>query len=118
MLFLVFDIELVLLLPVSLSLSLINFYGFIISLIFFIVLTVGFILEIGSNAITTSNTKIDNPNNNLKSIISIPNNQIDQYKKSFNIILFPRQITQNPFISKLQLKLKLMLITLSKINLN
>ena len=52
MLFLVFDIELVLLLPVSVSLSSISTYGFAVAVIFFLILTVGFILEIGSNSIS------------------------------------------------------------------
>jgi NADH:ubiquinone oxidoreductase subunit 3 (subunit A) len=52
MLFLIFDIELVLLLPVSVSLSSISTFGFAIAVIFFLILTVGFILEIGSGAIS------------------------------------------------------------------
>jgi len=52
MLFLVFDIELVLLLPVSVSLSSISTFGFAIAVIFFLILTVGFVLEIGSGAIS------------------------------------------------------------------
>jgi hypothetical protein len=52
MLFLVFDIELVLLLPVSVSLSAIHTYGFSIAIIFFLILTVGFIFEIANDSIS------------------------------------------------------------------
>jgi NADH:ubiquinone oxidoreductase subunit 3 (subunit A) len=52
MLFLVFDIELVLLLPISVSLYSISTFGFVVAVVFFIVLTVGFILEISEGAIT------------------------------------------------------------------
>jgi NADH-ubiquinone oxidoreductase chain 3 len=52
MLFLVFDIELVLLLPISVSLRAVHTYGFIIAIIFFIILTIGFIVELATGAIT------------------------------------------------------------------
>jgi NADH-ubiquinone oxidoreductase chain 3 len=54
MLFLIFDLEILLLYPVALSLYQVNIFGFSIALIFFIVLTIGFILEIGSGAISLS----------------------------------------------------------------
>ena len=49
--FLVFDLEIILLFPITVSLSQVGIYGFSIALIFFIVLTVGFIMEIGSGAL-------------------------------------------------------------------
>lgn len=51
MLFLIFDLELILLFPVAITLLQVSTFGFSVSLIFFMVLTVGFILEIGSGAI-------------------------------------------------------------------
>ena len=51
MLFLVFDLEILLLFPIGLTLYQVSTFGFSIALIFFIVLTIGFILEIGSGAI-------------------------------------------------------------------
>src|ERR1700730_7240691 len=51
MLFLVFDLEILLLFPIALSLYQVSIFGFSVALIFFIVLTIGFILEIGSGAI-------------------------------------------------------------------
>ena len=58
MFFLVFDLEILLLFPITVSLSQVGIYGFSIALIFFIVLTIGFIMEIGSGALNiTSFTK-------------------------------------------------------------
>lgn len=51
MLFLVFDLEILLLFPIAVTLYQVNIFGFSIALIFFTVLTMGFILEIGSGAI-------------------------------------------------------------------
>ena len=55
MLFLVFDLEILLLLPLAVTLYQVNTYGFIIALVFFFVLTIGFVLEIGSGAISLKN---------------------------------------------------------------
>lgn len=55
MLFLVFDLEILLLFPLGVTLYQVSTYGFIVALIFFIVLTIGFILEIGSGAISLTN---------------------------------------------------------------
>ena len=52
MLFLVFDLEILLLFPIAGTLYQVSSFGFSIALIFFIVLTIGFILEIGSGAIS------------------------------------------------------------------
>lgn len=62
MLFLIFDIELLLLLPLSVSLHAVGLFGFIIAIIFFIILTIGFIVEIATGAITIiqNNNKKDN----------------------------------------------------------
>jgi NADH-ubiquinone oxidoreductase chain 3 len=54
MLFLIFDLELVLLLPLGVTLSKISTFGFAVAVLFFLILTVGFILEIGSKAISIS----------------------------------------------------------------
>jgi NADH-ubiquinone oxidoreductase chain 3 len=58
MLFLVFDLELVLLYPLGLVLYQISTFGFIIGLLFFTVLTIGFILEIGTGAISIKPSSI------------------------------------------------------------
>jgi NADH-ubiquinone oxidoreductase chain 3 len=54
MLFLVFDLEILLLFPIAVTLYQVSIFGFSIAIIFFIVLTIGFILEIGSGAISIS----------------------------------------------------------------
>ena len=55
LLFLIFDLEILLLFPLAVSLYQISIFGFTIGIIFFIVLTVGFVLEIGSGAISLTN---------------------------------------------------------------
>lgn len=62
LLFLIFDLEIILLFPLALSLYNVSTYGFTIAILFFLVLTIGFILEIGSGAISLVN--IDNKFNN------------------------------------------------------
>ena len=52
MLFLIFDLEILLLFPISVSLYQVSIYGFSICILFFSVLTIGFVLEIGSGAIS------------------------------------------------------------------
>ena len=58
-LFLIFDLEVLLFLPLAVTLYHISFFGFSIAILFFLVLTIGFVLEIGSVAInfTTSSSK-------------------------------------------------------------
>ena len=51
LLFLVFDLEILLLFPIAVTLYNVSIFGFAIAIIFFIVLTIGFVLEIGSGAI-------------------------------------------------------------------
>ena len=71
MLFLVFDLELVLLLPLGVTLYKVSTFGFAVAVLFFFILTVGFVLEISSNAISISpNNKQINPFNFTLFIIS------------------------------------------------
>ena len=55
MLFLIFDLEILLLFPVAVTLYEVSIFGFSIAIIFFIILTIGFVLEIGSGAIALTN---------------------------------------------------------------
>lgn len=55
LLFLVFDLEILLLFPLAVTLYQVSIYGFSIGMIFFVVLTIGFALELGSGAITLTN---------------------------------------------------------------
>jgi len=59
MFFLIFDLEILLLFPISISLYQVGNYGFTVALLFFIVLTIGFVLEIASGAINISNININ-----------------------------------------------------------
>jgi len=62
MLFLIFDLEIILLFPIAMTLYQVSTFGFSIALIFFIVLTIGFVLEIGSGAIELSNINLKKVN--------------------------------------------------------
>ena len=62
MLFLVFDLEILLLFPIAVTLYQVSIFGFSIALIFFIVLTIGFVLEIGSGAIKLSSVELRTSN--------------------------------------------------------
>ncbi len=56
LLFLIFDLEVLLLYPLAVTLYQVSVFGFSVAIIFFIVLTIGFILEIGSGAISITNS--------------------------------------------------------------
>ena len=60
MLFLIFDLEVLLLYPLAVSLYQVSIFGFSIGIIFFIVLTIGFVLEIGTGAISLNNLNKEN----------------------------------------------------------
>lgn len=55
LLFLIFDLEIILLYPLAVSMYQVSGFGLSIAIIFFFVLTIGFVLEIGSGAIKLSN---------------------------------------------------------------
>jgi|ERR1700724_743412 len=55
LLFLIFDLEILLLFPIAVTLYQVSIFGLSIAIIFFIVLTIGFVLEIGSGAIDLNN---------------------------------------------------------------
>ena len=57
MFFLVFDLELILLFPISVCLNQVGIYGFSIAIVFFIVLTIGFVMEISSGALKLNTPK-------------------------------------------------------------
>ena len=54
MLFLIFDLEILLSFPIAVCLYTVGTYGFTIFILFFLVLTIGFVFEIGSGAISIS----------------------------------------------------------------
>ena len=57
MLFLIFDLEILTLFPLSVVLNQVGIFGFSIFMLFLSVLTIGFVLEIGSGAIKFSSLK-------------------------------------------------------------
>lgn len=61
MLFLIFDLEILTIFPTTVVLGQIGIFGFSIFLIFTFILTIGFILEIGSGAIKIKNTEAKLP---------------------------------------------------------
>nr|YP_009653015.1 NADH dehydrogenase subunit 3 [Laccaria amethystina]QCG70073.1 NADH dehydrogenase subunit 3 [Laccaria amethystina] len=58
LLFLIFDLEILLLFPLAVSLYQVSTFGFTIGIVFFIILTIGFVLEIGSGAISLANFEV------------------------------------------------------------
>jgi NADH-ubiquinone oxidoreductase chain 3 len=55
LLFLIFDLEIILLYPLAVTLYQVSGFGFSVGILFFLVLTIGFVLEIGSGAISLNN---------------------------------------------------------------
>ena len=64
-LFIIFDLEILLLYPLSVVLYDVQFYGFTIFFLFFIILTVGFIFEFGSGSLNFTNHKNDLTKNSI-----------------------------------------------------
>lgn len=50
-LFLVFDLEILLLFPIAVTLYQVSLYGFTIAMIFFAILTIGFVFELGKGVL-------------------------------------------------------------------
>jgi NADH:ubiquinone oxidoreductase subunit 3 (subunit A) len=63
-LFLIFDLEIFFLVPLSVSLNKISFYGFSIFCIFFLILTIGFIYELGHKILDFSHDSLIEKNKN------------------------------------------------------
>jgi NADH:ubiquinone oxidoreductase subunit 3 (subunit A) len=72
LLFLVFDLEILLLFPIAVTLYNVSVFGFSVVLIFFIVLTIGFILEIGSGSINLVSSNSENLSTNKNSLFNTP----------------------------------------------
>ena len=70
-LFLIFDLEILLLYPIAVTLYNVSVYGFWIAIIFFTVLTLGFVYELGKGALkmdSKQNTDISSSTNSTTSI--------------------------------------------------
>jgi len=80
LLFLLFDMELVLLFPGALSLVIIHIYGLIMMLVFFVILTAGFAFELGKKALN-----IDSRQNKNKSKCEVEHNIYYSLKNRFMV---------------------------------
>ena len=58
--FLILDLEILLFFPISVSLSQIGTFGLVIALIFFIILTIGYVIEILAGNLKVSNHSLNN----------------------------------------------------------
>jgi len=83
LLFLIFDLEIILLYPLALTLYQVSIFGFAVAIVFFIVLTIGFVLEIGSGAITLTNFEVNSIKLNNKKESPLPYNL-----QTINILIF------------------------------
>ena len=63
LLFLIFDLEVLLLYPLAVTLYQVSLFGFSVAILFFVVLTIGFILEIGSGAIKLTSLEVTKNSN-------------------------------------------------------
>jgi NADH:ubiquinone oxidoreductase subunit 3 (subunit A) len=83
-LFIVLDLELLLVLPVSISLPQIGMFGFAMAMVFFLILTVGFVLEIAQKVIQLTDIKTGYTVNDytiLKETF-VPDNNINNFSYS------------------------------------
>src|SRR2546430_15477038 len=63
LLFLLFDLEILLVYPYSVSSYSNDIYGLVIMMVFFVLLTLGFVFELGKNALTIDSRQISTYNN-------------------------------------------------------
>jgi NADH-ubiquinone oxidoreductase chain 3 len=63
--FLIFDLEVLLLLPISVTMTNVDIFGLSVGLLFFIILTVGFVLELSQSVIKLTDLTSMNINNEL-----------------------------------------------------
>ena len=76
LLFLIFDLEVLLLYPLAVTLYQVSVFGFSVVFVFFFVLTIGFVLEIGSGSISMSNKEVKNSNNPLSNYNTYKNKRV------------------------------------------
>ena len=69
LLFLLFDLEILLVYPYAVSSYVNNIYGLIVMLIFLVLLTLGFVFELGKNALSISSRQYYNTNLKGKRIL-------------------------------------------------
>jgi NADH-ubiquinone oxidoreductase chain 3 len=86
LLFLLFDLEILLIYPYSVSSYNNDIYGLIILIIFFILLTMGFIYELGKNALTIDSRQISAVNKDLPKPYGFTNAAL-QANVTFKVVL-------------------------------
>lgn len=69
LLFLLFDLEILLVYPYVVSAYVNGIFGLIVMLIFFLVLTLGFVFELGKNALTIESRQVNNANQEKGTIL-------------------------------------------------
>lgn len=84
LLFLLFDLEILLVYPYVVSSYTNGLYGLIIMLVFFLVLTLGFAFEIGKKALTIDSRQSNNGNNNIYFINKANKNKFMNNKREFH----------------------------------
>ena len=100
MLFLIFDLEILTIFPTTVALGQIGIFGFSIFLIFTFILTIGFVLEIGSGAIKFSNIVVQK-NETLNNVSNTTKLNIED--KTIKTELFEGDIiSNNKFINNLK----------------
>ena len=90
LLFLLFDLEILLVYPYSVSGYNNDVYGLIIMMIFFVLLTLGFIFELGKNALTidSKQTFVINDDTGVKGDIYLTTSQMTILRSGFNFSFF------------------------------
>jgi NADH-ubiquinone oxidoreductase chain 3 len=74
LLFLLFDLEIVLIYPYIVSSYVNSLYGLVVLLVFFVILTLGFAYELGKNALKIENRQTDGIKQNITEIVSLCGN--------------------------------------------
>ena len=86
LLFLLFDLEILLIYPYAISAYMNGLYGLVIMLIFFLVLTLGFVFELGKNALKIDSRQmysVCNKETKIISLISQNNIKPNTFKVTF-----------------------------------
>ena len=89
LLFLLFDLEILLVYPYSVSSYTNDVYGLVVMMVFFVLLTLGFIFELGKNALTIDSRQTSSYNNNdTTTVLATVSNVIIRSSTYFIIMLF------------------------------
>jgi len=95
LLFLLFDLEILLVYPYSVSSYSNDIYGLVIMMVFFVLLTLGFIFELGKNALTIDSRQTLSYSNDHTATIHVFTNLILKSKIMPLITLFSKKVKNN-----------------------